>query len=125
MTMSIISTNDNKFFNIDDNIASTISLIKRTEEIYNNDPIQLSEVCGDDFERIIKYCKFHMDVLSPERIKEWETALFDIDNSELFRLLRAANYLGADNIINSIITNIYDKIHNMSSEQMHTFVLYI
>ncbi|VVB04041.1 unnamed protein product [Arabis nemorensis] len=82
--------------------------------------IPISNVTGEILAKVIEYCKKHVDDRgSEEELKNWDGEFMkNIDQSTLFNLILAANYLNIKSLLDLTCQTVADMIKGKSPDEI-------
>lgn len=99
--------------------------------IFNVDDIAipLPNVTGEILQKVIEYCKYHLDHPTPvseERKEErrtddiipWDQEFCKVDQGTLFEIMLAANYLGIEGLLNLTCKTVANMIKGKTTEEL-------
>ncbi|KFK36059.1 hypothetical protein AALP_AA4G072500 [Arabis alpina] len=119
--MIVLKSFDGEIFEIEEAVAlqsQTIAHMVEDDCVENGIPI--SNVTGEILAKVIEYCKKHVDGGgSEEELKTWdEEFMKNIDQSTLFNLILAANYLNIKTLLDFTCQTVADMIKGKTPEQI-------
>ncbi|KAG9511370.1 GMP synthase [glutamine-hydrolyzing], partial [Fragariocoptes setiger] len=122
-----LKSSDDEIFEVETEIISASSTIKRMLEQLDvtegyEDPIPVANVTGNILKKVITWATYHKDDSPPHEdsddsrekrsddIPPWDVEFLKVDQSTLFDLLLAANYLGIDGLLDSACKTVANQI---------------
>ncbi|KAL0233206.1 hypothetical protein GEMRC1_011951 [Eukaryota sp. GEM-RC1] len=123
----MVISNDDMEFNISWQIAEESETIKRLTAASPNETISLPEVAGSHLKKSIEWMEWSQDIKKKEKndvfipmaVKEqFKDDFVDVDIHELADLLKAAHYLGMEDMQDTCAKKFADYLRPMSVEQM-------
>ncbi|KAI9076981.1 hypothetical protein K1719_041057 [Acacia pycnantha] len=131
MKMVTLRSNDDEEFDIPMNVASQSELVKNLLiDVGDTKVVLIDNVNAATLAKVIEYCKKHADESTAEdgeaandaggaeELERWEAEFVKLDNSLLFEILLAANYMDIKNLFDLICRAIADKMKNKTPEQI-------
>ncbi|KAJ3099581.1 hypothetical protein HDU97_002929 [Phlyctochytrium planicorne] len=136
MAKITLTSQDNKTFTVDKEVAERSMLLKNMlEDVGDSDaPIPLPNVAGKILEKVVEYCIHHKDdpPAPPEEekdafdtsrrrsddIEEWDAQFIKVDNEELFDIILAANYLDIKSLLDLGCKTVANMIKGKTPEQI-------
>ncbi|CAA7021598.1 unnamed protein product [Microthlaspi erraticum] len=109
----VLKTSDGESFEIDESIAlqsETIAHLIGDDSASTSNGFPLANVTSDVLSTVIEYCKMHASVASEEELKKWDAEFVKVDDSTIFDLILAANYLNISGLLDLTCQTIADKI---------------
>ncbi|KFK36060.1 hypothetical protein AALP_AA4G072600, partial [Arabis alpina] len=112
--MIVLKSSDGETFEIEEAVAlqsQTIAHMVEDDCVENGIP--LANVTGEILAKIIEYCKKHVEGGggSEEELKIWDKEFIEnIDQSTLFNLILAANYLNIKTLLDLTCQRVADMI---------------
>ncbi|WMV51645.1 hypothetical protein MTR67_045030 [Solanum verrucosum] len=116
---------DGETFEVDDAVALESETIKHLiEDDCANTSIPLHNVTGKILAKVIEYCKHHVEVpkaedkTAKEDLKTFDAEFVKVDQSTLFNLMLAANYLNIKNLLDLTCQTVADMIKGKTPEEI-------
>ncbi|KAJ1879214.1 hypothetical protein H4R99_002445 [Coemansia sp. RSA 1722] len=127
-----LQSSDGTTFEVERSVAIQSVLIKNLlEDLGESDsPIPLPNVTAKVLEKIIEYCKYHMDDPpflvdeydeTPKRsddIIPWDEKFITVDQELLFEILLASNYMDIKPLLDLGCKTVANMIRNKSAEEI-------
>ncbi|ESQ30633.1 hypothetical protein EUTSA_v10011957mg [Eutrema salsugineum] len=123
----VLKSLDNEAFEVEKAVAlqsQTIWVMCEDKCVGNEIPLE--NVTGQILAKVIDYCKKHAVVdgdgdESSEELKNWDTEFTkNMDQSTLFNMILAANYLNIKSLLNLTCQAVADKTKTI--DEFHTFL---
>ncbi|CAA7021573.1 unnamed protein product [Microthlaspi erraticum] len=111
--MLVLKTSDGESFEVEEAVAlQSQTIAHMIEDDCADNGIPLANVTSKILPKVIEYCKKHADGESSteEELKTWDKKFVDIDNSTIFDLILAANYLNIPGLLDLTCQTIADQI---------------
>ncbi|CAA7046554.1 unnamed protein product [Microthlaspi erraticum] len=131
MKKIILKSSDGKIFEIEEGVALQSQVIAHMmEDNCVENRIPLTNITSDILSKVIKYCKKHVVIVSngdggstEAELKEWDAKFVnDIDQSTLFHLIMAADFLNIKTLLNLTFQTVADMISGKTSEEIRAFL---
>lgn len=119
-TIRVIS-NDGQTFDLTEPAAFQCVTIQNLVEdglASSSDGIPLPEVDGKTFAKVVEYCQHYTD--KKEVDEEWDSEFCKMENSELFTIILAANYLENKQLLDSCCTAVANMIKGKTPDEIRT-----
>ena len=129
-----LASNDNEVFEVETKVANmseTINTMLKDLGVDENDadPIPLQNVNGRILNLIIKWADHHMDDPAPaadeddderraREISQWDKKFLEVDQSTLFEIILAANYLDIKGLLDVSTKTVANMIIGKSPEEI-------
>ncbi|XP_074369538.1 SKP1-like protein 1A isoform X2 [Apium graveolens] len=68
--------------------------------------------------KVIEFCMKHAESLDPEELDAWDDDFFKMDNSTLFDIIKAANYLDIKSLLDLTCKTVANMIKGKSPEEI-------
>ncbi|GLC35814.1 hypothetical protein PLESTB_000497100 [Pleodorina starrii] len=102
-----LTSNDGQKFEVEKEVALQSQMIKgMLEDIQSAASVPLANVNGQTLAKVVEYCKFHYEATkkgdtqkTKAAIKKWDKAFLNVEQSVLFDLILAANYLHVESLL--------------------------
>ncbi|XP_027768324.1 SKP1-like protein 1A [Solanum pennellii] len=127
--MIILRSFDGESFEVDETVALESETIKHMiEDDCANNTIPVPNVTGKILAMVIKYCKRHVEVskaednTSKEDLKTFDVEFVKVDQSTLFNLILAANYLKIKSLIDLTCQTVADMIKGKTPEEIRNLL---
>lgn len=82
----------------------------------------LQNVKGSTLTKVIEYCRFHVegakDKKSDDEIKQWDQEFVKVEQTMLFELILAANYLNIKELLDLTCQRVADMIRGKNPEEI-------
>jgi S-phase kinase-associated protein 1 len=115
-------------FEVDEAVAFESQMIKNMiEDTGSEAPIPVPNVSSKILAKVIEYSKYHVDN-SPEaegenkapeeEIKTWDTKFVEVEQSTLFELILAANYLNIKSLLDLTCRTVASMIKGKTPEEI-------
>ncbi|KAD3642108.1 hypothetical protein R6Q59_004730 [Mikania micrantha] len=127
----VLKSSDGKAFEVDMLVAMEFLVIKdRIENVYliedvcPDTSIPLPNVTSDILSKVIEYCKKHVETpnsdekLAEEDLKAFDRDFVKVDQSTLFDLILAANYLNIKGLLDLTCQTVADMIKGKTPEEI-------
>ncbi|XP_049401362.1 SKP1-like protein 1B [Solanum stenotomum] len=116
---------DGETFEVDEAVALESETIKHLiEDDCANTIIPLHNVTGKILAKVIEYCKRHVEVpkaedkTAKEDLKTFDVEFVKVDQSILFNLMLAANYLNIKSLLDLTCQTVADMIKGKTPEEI-------
>ncbi|KAH9611325.1 hypothetical protein KSS87_003995 [Heliosperma pusillum] len=131
----ILKSSDNEDFEVDEIVALESQTIKHMiEDGCADNAIPLPNVTAKTLSKVIEYCKKHVDVAATkpadaststaagvagdDELKKWDEEFVKVDQTALFDLILAANYLDIKSLLELTCQSVADGIKNKTVEEV-------
>ncbi|KAK1422986.1 hypothetical protein QVD17_18279 [Tagetes erecta] len=121
----VMRSSDNETFELDESVAVESQTIKHMiEDGCADNIIPLPNVTSKILSLVIEYCKKHVEAansdanVSEEDLKSFDNDFVKLDQSTLFDLILAANYLNIKNLLDLTCQTVADMIKGKSPEEI-------
>ncbi|KAL6289662.1 hypothetical protein ACE6H2_007172 [Prunus campanulata] len=116
-----LKSDDGVTFKVEEAVAMQSQTIKHmVEDNCANGAIPLPNVTSIILAKVIEYCKKHheedVDGENKEDIKNWDAGFVKVDQSILFDLILAANYLNIKSLLDLTCQTVADMINGKTPE---------
>ncbi|KDD74923.1 Skp1 family protein, partial [Helicosporidium sp. ATCC 50920] len=121
-------SSDGQSFEVSVPVANWSVTIQNTiEETGTDDPIPLPNVSSKILAKVIEYCKYHDKVgrnasgqptVPDEEVREWDHEFTNVDQSDLFEIILAANYLNIKQLLDLTCLTVANMIKGKSPEEI-------
>ncbi|CAA7048223.1 unnamed protein product [Microthlaspi erraticum] len=129
----VLKSSDGETFEVEEAVAlQSQTIAHMVEDECVGDGIPLANVTSDIVVKVIEYCRKHVPVVVPdgddassssskEELKTWDAEFMkDIDQSTLFSLIMAANYLNIKDLLDLTCQTVADMIKGKTPEEIRT-----
>ncbi|GAQ80479.1 SCF ubiquitin ligase [Klebsormidium nitens] len=123
-----LKSSDDEMFEVDEAVAHESQTIKNMIEDTGVDaPIPLPNVSSKILAKVIEYCRYHVDAakttddkpaVGEEDVKTWDAEFVKVEQSVLFDLILAANYLNIKNLLDLTCQTVADMIKGKTPEEI-------
>ncbi|XP_004248652.1 SKP1-like protein 1B [Solanum lycopersicum] len=127
--MIILRSFNGESFEVDETVALESETIKHMiEDDCANNTIPVPNVTGKILAKVIKYCKRHVEVskaednTAKEDLKTFDAEFVKVDQSTLFNLILAANYLKIKSLIDLTCQTLADMIKGKTPEEIRNLL---
>ncbi|VVB00804.1 unnamed protein product [Arabis nemorensis] len=117
----VLKSSDGEIFEIEEPVAlQSHTIAHMIEDDCVENVIPISNVTGEILAKVIEYCKKHVDGGgSEEELKIWDQELMkNIDQSTLYYLILAANYLNIKSLLDLTCQTVADMIKGKTPEEI-------
>ncbi|VVB00830.1 unnamed protein product [Arabis nemorensis] len=119
----VLKSSDGQMFEVDEAVALQSQTIAHMVEDGCVDVIPVSRVTGEILGKVNEYCKKHVDGGSEEELKIWDQEFMkNINQSTLFHLILAANYLNIKSLLDLTCQTVADTITGKSPDEIRTIL---
>ncbi|OWM83965.1 SKP1-like protein 1 [Punica granatum] len=127
--MITLRSSDGETFEVEESVAVESQTIKHMiEDDCADSVIPLPNVSSKILSKVIEYCKKHVesaaaagtenDKTAEDTLKAWDAEFVKVDQSTLFDLILAANYLNVTGLLNSTCQTVADMIKGKTPEEI-------
>jgi len=129
-----LESGDNQIFEVDINVAKQSVTIKNLIEVMGEDTeteqvIPVPNVSSDTLKKVLVFCEHHLrhPIPPPEDEKEeksidnihpWDKQFCNVDQSTLFEIILAANYLDIKSLLDVTCKTVAAMIRGKTTEEM-------
>ncbi|KAG2305061.1 hypothetical protein Bca4012_064139 [Brassica carinata] len=123
----VLKSSDGHIFEVEEAVAlqsQTIANMIEDDCVENGIPI--SKINGEILAKVIEYCKKHVVLpdgdsssSSKEEIKAWDAEFMNTDQSTIFNLILAANFLNVKDLLDLGCQTVADMITGKTLEEIH------
>ncbi|CAB4299582.1 unnamed protein product [Prunus armeniaca] len=119
-----LKSDDGEIFEVEEAVAMQSQTIRHmVEDDCADGPIPLPNVASNILAKVIEYCKKkHEEDADGEKnkedIKNWDAAFVKVDQSTLFDLILAANYLNIKSLLDLTCQTVADMIKGNTPEEI-------
>ncbi|KAE8655018.1 SKP1-like protein 1B [Hibiscus syriacus] len=120
-----LKSSDGESFEVDEVVALESQTIKHMiEDDCADNGIPLPNVTSKILAKVIEYCKKHVDTpktddrSADEDLKTWDADFVKVDQSTLFDLILAANYLNIKGLLDLTCQTVADMIKGKTPEEI-------
>ncbi|KAJ7125570.1 hypothetical protein O6H91_01G153300 [Diphasiastrum complanatum] len=128
MSKVILKSSDEEEFVVEEAVAFESQTVKdMIEDTGTDSAVPLPNVSSKILAKVIEYCKYHVDVNKPgvdkvavpeEEIKAWDADFVKVDQSTLFDLILAANYMNIKKLLDLTCQTVADMIKGKTPEEI-------
>ena len=125
-----LHSSDNEAFKVSEEVAYESQTIKNLlDDIEDDDgemEVPLPNVTSQILAKVIEYCNYHVSArkqnegkpaVSEEDRKKWDNEFVQVDQSSLFQLILAANYLNIASLLDLTCQTVANMIKGKSPEE--------
>ncbi|MCL7025654.1 hypothetical protein MKW94_027136 [Papaver nudicaule] len=127
--MVTLKSSDGETFDVDEAVALESQTIKHMiEDDCADNGIPLPKVTSKILAKVVEYCKKHVesraaqgdstDKNKTDELKTWEAEFVKVEQSELFDLILAANYLNIKELLDLTCQTVADMIKGKTPEEI-------
>ncbi|XP_060176209.1 SKP1-like protein 1A [Lycium barbarum] len=124
--MIVLKSSDGETFEVEEAVALESQTIKHMiEDDCANTSIPLPNVTSKILAKVIEYCKRHVEApkgddnkVSDEDLKSFDADFVKVDQSTLFDLILAANYLNIKSLLDLTCQTVADMIKGKTPEEI-------
>jgi len=120
---------DEQEFEVPIDVAKMSETVKHMIEDIGGDQIPLPNVTGKILQKVIDYCKFHLEHPTPpseekkdekrtDDIIPWDQTFCNVDQATLFELILAANYLDIKPLLDLTCKTVANMIKGKTPEEI-------
>ncbi|KAJ7978632.1 SKP1-like protein [Quillaja saponaria] len=116
-----LKSSDGETFQVDEDVALESQTIKHLiEDDCADNVIPVPIVSGQILAKVIEYCKAHFDAggNNDEILKNWNAEFVKVDQTTLFDLILAANYLNIKSLLDLTCQAVADLIKGKTPEEI-------
>lgn len=125
-----LRSSDDEMFDVELEVANQSQMIRNMIEDTGTDTcIPLPNVSSNILVKVIEYCKKHVAAEKPagegeksasaeEELKNWDTEFVKVDQSTLFELILAANYLNIKGLLDLTCLTVANMIKGKTPEEI-------
>lgn len=123
-----LRSSDEQMFEVDEEVAyESLTVKNMIEDTGTEAPIPLPNVSSKVLAKVIEYCKFHVDAKSgnadkpsklDDDVKAWDMEFVKVDQSTLFELILAANYLNIKSLLDLTCLTVANMIKGKTPEEI-------
>ncbi|ESQ30628.1 hypothetical protein EUTSA_v10012113mg [Eutrema salsugineum] len=124
----VLKSSDGETFEVEEAVAlqSQTVAAHMVEDSCVGNEIPLENVTGQILAKVIEYCKKHVvvdgDGVSSEELKNWDAEFMkNMDQSTLFHLILAADYLNIESLLDLTCETVVRVIETKTVEEIRTF----
>ncbi|GMJ05634.1 ARABIDOPSIS SKP1 HOMOLOGUE 1, UFO INTERACTING PROTEIN 1, S phase kinase-associated protein 1 [Hibiscus trionum] len=117
----ILKSSDGETFVVEERVAHQSQMIKNMiEDDCANEVIPLPNVTGEILSKILDYCKMHVNGDAVDKLKAWDADFLDVDQTTLYDLIMASNFLNIKGLLDLTCQKVADMIKGKSPEEIRT-----
>ncbi|XP_007221090.1 SKP1-like protein 1A [Prunus persica] len=119
-----LKSEDGEIFEVEEAVAMQSQTIRHmVEDDCADGPIPLQNVTSNIVAKVIEYCKKHHEEdadgeKNKEDIKKWDVEFVKVDQSTMFDLILAANYLNVKSLLDLTCQTVADMINGKTPEEI-------
>eukprot|EP00244_Chara_vulgaris_P010505 TRINITY_DN483_c0_g1_i10.p1 TRINITY_DN483_c0_g1~~TRINITY_DN483_c0_g1_i10.p1 ORF type:complete len:158 (+),score=35.64 TRINITY_DN483_c0_g1_i10:371-844(+) len=122
-----LKSSDDEMFEVDEEVAYESQTVKNMiEDTGTDSAIPLPNVSSKILAKVIEYCKYHVEAaknieekqITEDEIKAWDAEFVKVEQSTLFDLILAANYLNIKNLLDLTCHTVADMIKGKTPEEI-------
>nr|GMD96195.1 SKP1-like protein 1B [Ipomoea batatas] len=114
-----VMSSDGQMFELSQKVALQWQTLKRMIEVDCADQcIPIPQVTGKILEKVIEYCKKHVEVSSFKELRTFDLEFIKVDQATLFDLIQAANYLDVTDLLHLTCQTFADSIKDKTPEEV-------
>ena len=123
-----LRSSDEQMFEVDEEVAyESLTVKNMIEDTGTEAPIPLPNVSSKILAKVIEYCKFHVDAKAgnadkpsklDDDVKAWDMEFVKVDQSTLFELILAANYLNIKSLLDLTCLTVANMIKGKTPEEI-------
>lgn len=115
----ILTTSDGQEFELEYGTIKCSETIKNlVEDAGFDEPLPLPGVTGKIMVKVVEWCKHHAEHGVSEELSDWDKTFYEMDQSELFDVILAANYLDIKNLLDGSCMTVADMIKGKSPDEI-------
>ncbi|XP_026439792.1 SKP1-like protein 1B [Papaver somniferum] len=120
--MVTLKSSDGETFDVEQSVALQSQTIKHMiEDDCADNGIPLPNVTSKILAKVIEYCRKHdgdADEKGKDEVKNWDAEFVKVDQSTLFDLILAANYLNIKELLDLTCQTVADMIKGKTAEEI-------
>ncbi|KAJ8762128.1 hypothetical protein K2173_007278 [Erythroxylum novogranatense] len=127
-----LRSSDGETFEVDEAVALESQKIKQMiEDDCPDNGITLSDVTSNILSKVIEYCKKHVETPQSDdrsfpssvddELKAWDAEFVKVDQATLFDLIKAADYLKIQSLLDLTSQTVADMIKGKTPEEIRKF----
>ena len=114
-----LMTVDGETFTVEQEVAEKSKTIKNLiEDAGLDNPIPLPNVSGSILKMIVTYAMYHNTHTESDESKTWDSEFFTMEQSELFAIILAANYLDYPELLDASCQSVANMIKGKTPEEI-------
>ncbi|CAG9462408.1 unnamed protein product [Pedinophyceae sp. YPF-701] len=122
-----LKSSDNQMYETSKEVAERSAMVTAVlEEVDDAEPVvPIQNVRGDILSRVIEFCKYHVDAEGPDGkkkseddVKQWDQNFIKVEQSVLFELILAANYMNIKDLLDLGCQTVADMIKGKTPEEI-------
>ncbi|XP_010447075.1 PREDICTED: SKP1-like protein 11 [Camelina sativa] len=123
--MIMLKSSDGQSFEVEEEVAiQSQTIAHMVEDDCAKTEIPLANVTSKTLALVMEYCKkHHVDEANPipeEKLKTWDKEFMETDQSTIFDLILAANYLNIASLLDLTCQTVADMITGKTPDQIRT-----
>jgi len=122
-TVKLVSA-DNEVFEVERGVATMSQMVKNCldDTAEEDQRIPLLNVEAKTLAKVIEYCRYHHQLKSKSQqdneVERWDSQFIQVDQSTLFHIILAANYLDIHDLIELACKTVAEMIRGKKPEQI-------
>ncbi|KAL5717954.1 SCF ubiquitin ligase complex protein SKP1b [Ranunculus cassubicifolius] len=122
--MITLRSSEGEEFQVEETVVSqSITIKNMIEDDCTDNGVPLPNVVASILAKIIEYCKKHVETedaaaTNDEDLKKWDAEFVKVDQSVLFDLILAANYLNIKSLLDLTCQTVADMIKGKTPEEI-------
>ncbi len=119
-TYTLVS-NDDQEFEVGETMAQMSGTIKNLieEDMVSDGVIPLPNVSGRMLAKVLEFTKHHLEYPSDEtELSDWDKDFFNVDQSDLFELILASNYLEMQLLLDLACKSVANMVIGKSPDEI-------
>ncbi|KAM7462347.1 hypothetical protein LguiA_030468 [Lonicera macranthoides] len=112
-----LKSSDNEEFVVEESVAIKSETIKNIIEDCGLELISLHNIDGKTLAKVIQYCERHANDENGD-LNKFDDEFLDVEQSVLFDLIQAANYLSIKDLLDKVRTKITNNMKYKSVDQV-------
>eukprot|EP00271_Cylindrocystis_brebissonii_P015935 TRINITY_DN39016_c0_g1_i1.p1 TRINITY_DN39016_c0_g1~~TRINITY_DN39016_c0_g1_i1.p1 ORF type:complete len:162 (-),score=44.61 TRINITY_DN39016_c0_g1_i1:877-1362(-) len=124
-----LKSSDNEIFEVSPEVALQSEMVKNLiEDELTTEAITVANVSGKVLAKVVEYCVYHVNAkaaaggdkpkVSEEDIKAWDQEFVKVDQTTLFDLILAANYMNIKDLLDLTCQSVADMIKGKTPEEI-------
>ncbi|XP_074369537.1 SKP1-like protein 1A isoform X1 [Apium graveolens] len=114
-----LKSSDEEYFEVDEKVVFQSNVISHMiQDDCADIMIPVPNVSGRILAKVIEFCMKHAESLDPEELDAWDDDFFKMDNSTLFDIIKAANYLDIKSLLDLTCKTVANMIKGKSPEEI-------
>lgn len=117
-----LQSSDEQEFEVEKEVIKMSGTVNNLiNDIGSDHPIPLPNVSGKTLAKVIEYCKYHYGKPIPEKtsdIEPWDLKFCEMEQSDLFELILAANYMDVSLLLDLTCKTVANMIKGKKVEEI-------